>query len=366
MHPARDKFERMVPQRSKVIWLGIALILTACSSDPGSTTDSATGANDAQSSAQAACDAGTTIASGKRLRISSTVAPITSIVANIAGDHADITGLVPEGTNSHTFEPAPSVAAILAKTDVLFSNGLLLEEPTKDLAAKNLANGAILCELGTAALPVADYIYDFSFPVEGGKPNPHLWTNPPFAKRYAEIVRDVLVRIDPAHAGAYRSNATVFIARINELDTAMVTATATVPANQRKLLTYHDAYAYFAQTYGWTVIGAIQPSNFDEPTAKEIANLITQVRKTGVPAIFGSEVFPSPVLRQIGAETNVKYVDVLRDDDLPGKPGDQSHSFLGLMQFDYVTIVDSLGGDAEALKTIDISDVSLDTAMYPQ
>ncbi|MEI7754983.1 MAG: metal ABC transporter substrate-binding protein [Actinomycetota bacterium] len=356
----------MVPQRSKVIWLGIALILTACSSDPGSTTESSTGANDAQSSAQAACDAGTTIASGKRLRISSTVAPITSIVANIAGDHADITGLVPEGTNSHTFEPAPSVAAILSKTDVLFSNGLLLEEPTKDLAAKNLANGAILCELGTAALPVADYIYDFSFPVEGGKPNPHLWTNPPFAKRYAEIVRDVLVRIDPAHAGAYRSNATVFIARINELDTAMVTATATVPANQRKLLTYHDAYAYFAQTYGWTVIGAIQPSNFDEPTAKEIANLITQVRKTGVPAIFGSEVFPSPVLRQIGAETNVKYVDVLRDDDLPGKPGDQSHSFLGLMQFDYVTIVDSLGGDAEALKTIDISDVSLDTAMYPQ
>ena len=366
MHPACDKFERMVPQRSKVIWLGIALILTACSSDPGSTTDSSTGANDAQSSAQAACDAGTTIASGKRLRISSTVAPITSIVANIAGDHADITGLVPEGTNSHTFEPAPSVAAILSKTDVLFSNGLLLEEPTKDLAAKNLANGAILCELGTAALPVADYIYDFSFPVEGGKPNPHLWTNPPFAKRYAEIVRDVLVRIDPAHAGAYRSNATVFIARINELDTAMVTATATVPANQRKLLTYHDAYAYFAQTYGWTVIGAIQPSNFDEPTAKEIANLITQVRETGVPAIFGSEVFPSPVLRQIGAETNVKYVDVLRDDDLPGKPGDQSHSFLGLMQFDYVTIVDSLGGDAEALKTIDISDVSLDTAMYPQ
>jgi len=356
----------MVHQRSKVIWLGIALILTACSSDPGSTTESSTGANDAQSSAQAACDAGTTIASGKRLRISSTVAPITSIVANIAGDHADITGLVPEGTNSHTFEPAPSVAAILSKTDVLFSNGLLLEEPTKDLAAKNLANGAILCELGTAALPVADYIYDFSFPVEGGKPNPHLWTNPPFAKRYAEIVRDVLVRIDPAHAGAYRSNATVFIARINELDTAMVTATATVPANQRKLLTYHDAYAYFAQTYGWTVIGAIQPSNFDEPTAKEIANLITQVRKTGVPAIFGSEVFPSPVLRQIGAETNVKYVDVLRDDDLPGKPGDQSHSFLGLMQFDYVTIVDSLGGDAEALKTIDISDVSLDTAMYPQ
>lgn len=287
-------------------------------------------------------------------------------MANIAGDNADIAGLVPEGTNSHTFEPAPSVAAILAKTDVLFVNGLLLEEPTKDLAAKNLPRGATLCELGTASLPVADYIYDFSFPIEGGKPNPHLWTNPPLATQYAEIIRDVLVRMDPAHGVAYRSNATAFIARINQVDAAMVTATATVPANQRKLLTYHDAYAYFARNYGWTVIGAIQPSNFNEPTAKEVADLITQVRKTGVSAIFGSEVFPSPVLKQIGAETNVKYVDVLRDDDLPGKPGDASHSFLGLMQFDYITMVESLGGDASALRSIDISDVNPDTAMYPQ
>jgi hypothetical protein len=359
----------MVYPSSKVIWIGIALSLTACSASTGPTTSPSTaahGANDAQTSARAACDIGTPIAAGKRLRISSTVAPITSIVANIAGDRADIAGLVPEGTNSHTFEPAPSVAAILAKTDVLFANGLLLEDPTKDLASKNLPNGSALCDLGTATLPVADYIYDFSFPIEGGKPNPHLWTSPPLAKKYAEIVRDVLVRMDPANAGVYRSNATAFIGRIDQLDAAMVTATATVPANQRKLLTYHDAYAYFARHYGWTVIGAIQPSNFDEPTAKEVADLITQVRKTGVPAIFGSEVFPSPVLRQIGAETNVKYVDVLRDDDLPGKPGDQSHSFLGLMQFDYITMVDSLGGDASALKALNISDVNVDTAVYPQ
>ena len=356
----------MVFQLSRITWLGIVLVLTACSSTKGSSTGAVAPANNAQSTARGACEIGTAITAGERLRIGSTVAPITSIVANIAGEHADIAGLVPEGTNSHTFEPAPSVAAILATTDVLFTNGLLLEEPTRDLAAKNLANGAILCELGTAALPVADYIYDFSFPIEGGKPNPHLWTNPPLAKVYAEIVRDVLVRMDPAHAGAYRSNATVFIARINQLDAALVTATATVPANQRKLLTYHDAYAYFARTYGWTVIGAIQPSSFDEPTAKEIARLIKQVRETGVSAIFGSEVFPSPVLRQIGSETNVAYVDVLRDDDLPGKPGDPGHSFLGLMQFDFITMVDSLGGDASALRAIDISDVTVDTAVYPQ
>ena len=83
-------------------------------------------------------------------------------------------------------------------------------------------------------------------------------------------------------------------------------------------------------------------------------------------AIFGSEVYPSPVLEQIGRETGATYVDVLRDDDLPGEPGDADHSFLGLMQFDYVTMVEALGGDASALKNLDVADVSPDTAVYPQ
>jgi ABC-type Zn uptake system ZnuABC Zn-binding protein ZnuA len=301
------------------------------------------------------------------LTIATTVAPITSIVANIAGGtNTVISGIVPEGTNSHTFEPKPSDAKTLETADIVFINGLVLEEPTKDLALANLKNGAIICELGTEILPESDYIYDFSFPKEGGKPNPHLWTNPPMAKQYAQVVHDVLVRRDPANAATYESNLAAFVAKVDALDAAMVTATARVPEAQRKLLTYHDAYAYFAVHYGYTVIGAIQPSSFDEPTPKEIANLITQVRESGVKAVFGSEVFPSPIMEQIGAETGVRYVDVLRDDDLIGEPGDAEHSWLGLMRFNYVTMVEALEGDASALKTLDVSDVSKDSAVYPQ
>jgi ABC-type Zn uptake system ZnuABC Zn-binding protein ZnuA len=301
------------------------------------------------------------------LTIATTVAPITSIVANIAGGtNTVILGIVPEGTNSHTFEPKPSDAKTLETADIVFINGLVLEEPTKDLALANLKDGASICELGTEILPESDYIYDFSFPKEGGKPNPHLWTNPPMAKQYAQVVHDVLVRRDPANATTYDTNLAAFVAKVDALDAAMVTATATVPESQRKLLTYHDAYAYFAVHYGYTVIGAIQPSSFDEPTPKEIANLITQVRESGVKAVFGSEVFPSPIMEQIGAETGVRYVDVLRDDDLIGEPGDAEHSWLGLMRFNYVTMVEALGGDASALKTLDVSDVAKDTAVYPQ
>ena len=301
------------------------------------------------------------------LRIATTVAPITSIVANIAGDtDVSIVGIVPEGTNSHTFEPKPSDAATLESADVIFINGLVLEEPTKDLALANLKDGAAICELGTEILPESDYIYDFSFPREGGKPNPHLWTNPPMAKAYAQVVRDVLSRRSPSNAATFAANYDAFALKVDALDEAMKTATATIPATQRKLVTYHDAYAYFAKHYGYSVIGALQPSSFDEPTPKEIADLIDQIKSEGVTAIFGSEVFPSPVLEQIGAETGVRYVDVLRDDDLIGAPGDPEHSWLGLMRFNFATMVDALGGESSALKNLDVSDVAVDKAVYPQ
>ena len=312
------------------------------------------------------CDLGEVV-QGRPLNIATTVAPITSIIANIAGGTStSIIGIVPEGTNSHTFEPKPSDAASLESADVIFINGLVLEEPTKDLAIANLKESANICELGTETLPESEYIYDFSFPKEGGKPNPHLWTNPPMAKQYAQVARDLLVRRDPTNAAIYEKNFDSFAVKIDALDQAIEIATATIPVDQRKLLTYHDAYAYFAKNYGYTVVGAIQPSSFDEPTPKEIAALILQVKELGVKAIFGSEVFPSPVLEQIGLESDVRYVDVLRDDDLIGKPGDKEHSWLGLMRFNFVTIVEALGGDASALKLIDVQDVVKDGAKYSQ
>jgi len=306
------------------------------------------------------------LAAGERLEIATTVAPITSIVAAVTGDLATVNGLVPEGTNSHTFEPPPSVARVLSRADIVFLNGLQLEEPTRELARTNAKRGSEIVELGTEILPEDQYAYDFSFPRRGGKPNPHLWTNPPMARDYARLVADTVKRRDPTNADAYEANYQALAAKVDELDRAMVVATATLPPERRKLLTYHDAYAYFARHYGWTVIGAIQPSDFAEPAPREVAALIDQVRREGVPAIFGSEVFPSPVLAQIGREAGVRYVDVLRDDDLPGLPGDPEHSWLGLMRFNFVTMVESLGGDASALRAVTLDGTAPDRATYPQ
>lgn len=297
-----------------------------------------------------------------RVRIVTTVAPITSIVSSVVGEHATVTGLIPEGVDSHTFEPPPSAARALARADIVFLNGLMLEDPTRALARRNNRGGAEVVELGNRVLPPDSYIFDDSYPREAGKPNPHLWTSPPLALDYARIVRDVISERDPAHAAEYARNYDAFASKVDSLDRAMTAASATVP--RRDLLTYHDAYAYFAKHYGWRVIGAIQVADHREPSPHEVAALIDQVKRTGVTAIFGSEVFSSPVLAQIARETGVRYVDDLRDDDLPGDPGHPEHSWLGLMKFNFVTMVSSLGGDASGLRAVDVSLPFADTAKY--
>jgi ABC-type Zn uptake system ZnuABC Zn-binding protein ZnuA len=139
-----------------------------------------------------------------------------------------------------------------------------------------------------------------------------------------------------------------------------------VPNGGLKLLTYHDAYAYFAKNFGWQVIGALQPSSFDDPSPAELASLIGQVKAQKVPVIFGSEVFPSKILEEIGKATGARYEDSLRDDDLPGAPGDANHSWLGLMKYNYITMITGLGGTATNLEALDITSSVKDSAIYPQ
>ncbi|MEO7804034.1 MAG: metal ABC transporter substrate-binding protein [Actinomycetota bacterium] len=286
------------------------------------------------------------------LRIVSSVAPITSLVSDVAGQAANISGLVPEGINSHTFEPKPSASRLLREADIIFVNGLHLEEPILKLARKNLKKGARIVELGDAAISRKEWIFDFSFPLAKGDPNPHLWTNPVYATRYIEIIRDELSLADPSHSKDFRKNHLRIAGKIDELDKATRASTKTVSPNKRKLLTYHDSFPYFAREYGWQVIGAIQPSDFSEPTASEITRLIDQIRAENIPAIFGSEVFPSKVLEQIAKHSGARYIDDLRDDDLPGNTGDPQHNYIGLMKFNLITMITAMGGDASALESI--------------
>ena len=335
----------MAKSKYGVLAAALILSLTACSTGSGaSSVDGSDG----------------------RPLIATTVSPITSIAASIAGDRARIEGIVPEGTNSHTFEPSPQVAKLLSTADLILVNGLKLEDPTLKLAESNKKESTQIVEIGTIVLPESDYIYDFSFPKEEGKPNPHLWTDPGYAIKYAGVIRDELSKLDPENASYYDANFVTFEQQASGLAAAVANDQKSVPNGNLKLLTYHDAYAYFAKDFGWTIIGAVQPSSFSDPAPSEVARLINQVKAEKVTTIFGSEVFPSAVLAEVGRATGARYEDSLRDDDLPGAPGDAEHSWLGLMKYNYRTMITGLGGTPTQLDAIMITPTTSDSAVYPQ
>jgi ABC-type Zn uptake system ZnuABC Zn-binding protein ZnuA len=165
------------------------------------------------------------------------------------------------------------------------------------------------------------------------------------------LIRDQLSQLDPDHKTLYHDKAARLLTELTHLDRCIAAAVDTIPASQRKLLTYHDSWPYFARRYGMTVVGAIQPANFAEPSPREVARMIDQLRTEKVPAIFGSEVFPSKVMEKIAREARVRYVTSLRDDVLPGIPGEPQHSYIGMMVANIATMVSALDGTTQTFET---------------
>jgi len=287
--------------------------------------------------------------------IVTTVSPITNIVQNIGGKHIKVTGIVPDGIDSHTFEPIPSDIKILRAADMIIMNGLDLELPTLKLARKVKRSETSILQLGNLTLKEADWQYDFSFPREHGHPNPHLWLNIELVMRYAEIIKDNLILLDPDNKVNYQENTATYLTKLKKLDQAIFNCIETIPEKNRKLVTYHDSFAYFALRYGMTVIAAIQPSDFSEPGPQEVISIIKQIRETGVPAIFGSEVFPSKVMKQIAREAKAKFINQLSDDELPAAP---NNSFIGMMTANMVTMTEALGGNSTCMGNIDASNIA--------
>jgi ABC-type Zn uptake system ZnuABC Zn-binding protein ZnuA len=289
-----------------------------------------------------------------KLNVVTSVAPITNIVQNIGGDKINLVGLVPEGVNSHTFELIPSDTIKINDADLVIIDGLNLEANIEKIAGNVISkNPSIrLLKLGDNTISKKEWVFDFSFPKEKGDPNPHLWLNVEYAIKFANLTRDKLMEMDPTNSQYYIKNSNKYTKLLNQLDEGIKKSIETIPAENRKLLTYHDSWAYFAPRYGMKVIGAIQASDFSDPSPKDIAGLIDQVRSEKIPAIFASEVFPTNIVDQIAEEGNVTVVETLSDDDLPGNTGDNNHSYVGMMIENMRNMILPLGGNIDALKDI--------------
>ena len=290
----------------------------------------------------------------KTLNVITSVSPITNIVKNIAGDKIHLTGLVPEGVNSHTFEPVPSDIVKLSNADLVIINGLFLEDNMEKVVNESLKNKPYiqLLKLADGTINSTGWIFDFSFPKEQGHPNPHLWLNPVNAMKFANLTKDKLIEMDPNNTSYYTENAKKYIALLKQLDEGIKAAVQSLPPENRKLLTYHDSWAYFAPRYNMTVIGAVQPSDFSEPSPLDIAKLIDQIKAEKVPAIFASEVFSNRITDQIATEAGVNIVQTLRDDALPGNLTSPNHTYVGMMLDNMERMIIPLGGNTSSLTDI--------------
>jgi ABC-type Zn uptake system ZnuABC Zn-binding protein ZnuA len=323
--------------------LGFALcamvgsLLAACGGDSGS-----------ESSRSPAAEAGFTIVVSDR--------PIADLVERVAGTRADVVSIVPLGANGHTYEPVPSNAQELSRADVYIENGLGLNDVVSAFAEANYPSGTPHYELSEVIPPdevlatdtpeaIAAHGHAHSF-------NAHFWPDPNYARLYTNRIVEILSAHDPEGTAGYQERGSALATSLGQLDAAFRAALSTIPASNRKLVVYHDSWSYFGRRYNLPVVGAIQPTDFSEPSAAELRATIDQVRAQGVPAFFGSEVFPSDVLDAIQAESGARYVADLSDDKLPGEPGSPEHSYAGMMIENTRTIVTALGGDPSALDAL--------------
>ena len=275
---------------------------------------------------------------------------IANHIYNIAGDNITINRLVAQGTDPHHFEPTPGDITKLTEADIVFIRGATQPQVVRARIGAVVGDVNKVVLLAESIDP-AEYILD-----DHGAIDLHLGGDPGFVLAYAEVIRDTLVERDPDNAADYQANYDNYTARIQELDAAIHAVTASIPEKNRQLLSYHNSFGYFARRYGYTILGSIQPHDFSEPSAHDVAEIIDLLREKELPAIFGSSFTPSSVMDQISRESGVPIV-MLNDDDLPGEPGAHEHSYINMRVQNMTLISEALGGDPSLLEGIETRNV---------
>ncbi|MGZ8513995.1 MAG: metal ABC transporter substrate-binding protein, partial [Candidatus Limnocylindrales bacterium] len=277
-----------------VLGLASALVLAACGS----------GSTDGGSGAPAGA-----------LTVVTTTTVFADIIRNVGGDLVNVTSLVPRGGDVHTFEPKPSDIQAVSKAKLLVMNGLGLDDWLGKTIDNASVSGTPLIKLA-ADLPAVDLL-----PGEDpGTQNPHLWMNVKYGELYVDRIVQALTSVDAAHAAEYDRQAAAYKTRLDSLDASVRARIATIPASNRKLVTFHDAFPYYASAYGITIVGVAVHAPGQDPSAGYTAQLITAIRDAGVKAIFSEAQFPTKLVDQLGAETGATVVSNLYDDSLGDTP----------------------------------------------
>jgi len=252
--------------------------------------------------------------SSQKLKVVATFSILADLVKNVGGERIEVAALVGPNGDAHVYQPTPADAKTLSEAKLVFTNGLGFEGWMSRLVKAS----------GTKATTVVA--------TKGVKPrkmeeeghahtDPHAWQSVANAKIYIANIRDGLVAADPAGKATYEANASAYLKKLDALEAEVKDAVAKIPADRRRVITTHDAFGYFAAAYGLAFIAPQGVSTESEVSAKDVAKIITQIKKQKIPAVFLENVTDKRLLERIGAESGARIGGTLYSDALTDEKG---------------------------------------------
>lgn len=246
----------------------------------------------------------------EQLKVVASFSILADFVRNVGDDRINLTTLVGADSDVHVYTPAPSDAKRIADAKLVVVNGLGLEGWLPRLVQSSGSKAHVVtASAGIAPLKL------------GSAADPHGWQSVPNAKVYVTYIANALAAADPDDAEFFRAQAKAYLEKLETLDREVREAVAKIPPERRKVISTHDAFGYFAAEYGVQFIAPLGVSTETEPSARDIATIIGQIKAQKIPAVFLENISDDRLIRRIAAETGSKVGGTLISDGLTGEKG---------------------------------------------
>jgi manganese/iron transport system substrate-binding protein len=287
---------------------------------------------------------------GEALQVVTTTTILADLVKQVGGENVAVTSLVPKGGEVHTFDPTPSDVRRISDADLVVLNGLGLDEWLADLV-KDAGTDAPVVKVAED-LEGVDYLdggqakegaatEEASGAHAGEEVNPHLWLNAAYAAKYAERIAEALAAADPDHAADYETGLAAYAKVLADLDARAKDRLGAIPEANRTVISFHDAFPYFAEAYGLTIDGTVVDAPGQDPSAGDVSALIKTIKDKGIKAIFAEAQFNDDLVRTIADESGAVVVSDLYTDSVGDAPAD---TYVGMMEWNIEQVASALSG----------------------
>ena len=260
-----------------------------------------------------------------KLKVLATFSILGDFVKNVGGDRVEVATLVGPNSDAHVYAPAPADAKKVADAKVVIVNGLGYEGWMSRLAKASGSKAPVVVASKGVKERKAPGGHGH------GGADPHAWQSVANAKIYVANIRDALIEADPAGKAAYEANAAAYLGKLDALDADVKATVAAIPADRRKIISTHDAFGYFQQAYGVEFIAPQGVSTEAEPSARDVARIITQVKKQKIPAVFLENIADPRLMERIAHESGARIGGKLYSDALTDAKGD-APTYLDMMR----------------------------------